>query len=249
MLQGRRVRVLDPITNTVHSFAEPLPPLSSRTPSPTLSESTASSSTPPMTPQSLFTTAPLPSPMSPIHPAITHRGIPPYLCFDLAFPPSYLLVSESPSFGSGRSSTSSGSTGSVSNLLLLSEPAICSAFSTIILLTEALPWSVTVTARSTFVTLFDVLQSLHSSLRRQVTKAEWASLPRASQEVIAASFHKRVGGFSDRVKRDKQSKKGVRRLDFLVGRTRFFGISAFGEKPGVFKVHWETGRPVLNVRI
>ena len=60
--------------------------------------------------------------------------------------------------------------------------------------------------------------------------------------MIAASFHKRVDGFSDHIKREKQLGKGVRRLDFLVGRTRFFGISAFGEKPGVYEVHWEVGK-------
>ena len=241
MLQGRRVRVLDPITNAVYSTAEQSPPSSPRTPSPTISESTASSLTPPPTPQSLFTTTPLPASMSRIHPAITYTGAPPYLCFDLAFPPSYLLVPDSPSLSSDRSSTSSCSIDSV-NLMLLSEPAIYPATPSIILLTDALPWSITVTTKSTFVTLYDVLQALHSSLRLQVTKVEWASLSRASQAVISASFHKRVDGFPDRIKREKQLGKGVRRLDFLVGRTRLFGINAFGEKPGVYKVHWEFGR-------
>ena len=92
MPQGRRVRVLDPITNAVHSPAQLSPPSSSRTPSPTLSGSTASSSTPPPTPQSLFSTMPLPASKRQIHPAITYTGIPPYLCFDLAFPPSAAIA-------------------------------------------------------------------------------------------------------------------------------------------------------------
>jgi hypothetical protein len=177
-----------------------------------------------------------------IHPAITYTGTPPYLCFDLAFPPSYLIVPDSPSLSSDCSSASSRSFENV-NRALLSEPAIHPASPSITLLTEALPWSVTVTAKSTFVTVYDVLQALHSSLRLQVTKVEWASLSRASKDVISASFHKRVDGFSDRIKREKQLGKGVRRLDFLVGRTRFFGISPIGEKPGVFKVQWEIGSP------
>jgi len=241
MPQGRRVRVLDPITNAVHSPAEPSPPSSPRTPSPTLSDSTASSLTAPPTPQSLFSTMPLPASKLQIHPAITYTGIPPYLCFDLAFPPSYLLVPDSPSLGSDRSSASSRSFENV-NLSLLSEQATYPASPSITLLTEALPWSITVTAKSSFVTVYDVLQALHSSLRLQVTKVEWASLSRASQDVIAASFHKRVDGFTDRLKREKQLGKGVRRLDFLVGRTRLYGIRPFGEQPGVFKVHWEVGR-------
>jgi len=174
-----------------------------------------------------------------IHPAITYTGIPPYLCFDLAFPPSYLLVPDSPAL----SSSSSFSSRSVenANLMLLYEPAIHPATPSITLLTEALPWSITVTAKSSFVTLFDVLQALHSSLRLQVTKTEWASLSRASQIAISASFHKRISAFSDRIKREKQLGKGVRRLDFLVGRTRLFGISPFGEKQGVYKVDWGIG--------
>ena len=241
MAQGRRVRVLDPITNAVHSPAEPSSSSSSRTPSPTFSDSTSSSFTTPPTPQSLFSTMPLPASDYQIHPAITYTGASPYLCFDLAFPPSYLLVPDSPALGSDRSSASSRSFESA-NPTLLSEQATYPASSSITLLTEALPWSITVTAKSTFVTVYDVLQALHSSLRLQVTKVEWASLPLASKDVIAASFHKRADGFSDRLKREKQLGKGVRRLDFLVGRTRLYGISPFGKKPGVFKVHWEIGR-------
>lgn len=241
MPQGRRVRVLDPITNAVHSPAEPSPPSSPRTPSPTLSESTASSLTAPPTPQSLFSTMPLPASKLQIHPAITYTGMPPYLCFDLAFPPSYLLVPDSPTLGSDYSSASSRSFESI-NLSLLSEQATYPASPSITLLTEALPWSITATTKSTFVTVYDVLQALHSSLRLQVTRKEWASLSRASQDVIATSFHKRVDGFTDRLKREKQLGKGVRRLDFLVGRTRLYGISPFGDQPDVFKVHWEVGR-------
>ena len=235
MPQARRVRVLDPITNAVHSHAQLSSPSSPRTPSPTLSGSTASSLTPPPTPQSLFSTMPLPASKDQIHPAITYTGIPPYLCFDLAFPPLYLLVPDSPALGSDRSSASSRSFESV-DMAILSDQATYPASSSITLFTEALPWSITVTARSTFVTVYDVLQALHSSLRLQVTVAEWASLSRTSQEVIGANFSKRVDGFSDRGKRGKQLGKGVRRLDFLVGRTRFYGICPFGENPGVFKV-------------
>jgi len=241
MLQGRRVRVLDPITNAIHSPAQFSPHLSSRTPSPTFSDSTSSSLTTPPTPQSLFSTMPLPAPKAQIHPAITYTGLPPYLCFDLAFPPSYLLVPDSPAFGSDRSSASSRSFESV-NMTLLSEQATYPASPSITLLTEALPWSITVTTKSTFVTVYDVLQALHSSLRLQVTPVEWASLSRAAQDVIATSFHKRIGAFSDRTKRDKQLAKGVRRLDFLAGRTRLYGISPIGGKPGGFRVHWEVGR-------
>ena len=241
MLPSRRVRVLDPITNAVHDPAALSPPSSPRTPSPTFSDSTASSLTTPPTPQSLFITMPLPASKPQIHPAITYTSTTPFLRFDLAFPPSYLLVPDSPTLGSDYSSASSSSYGSV-NPSLLSEQATYPASPSITLLTEALPWSITVTAKSTFVTVYDVLQALHSSLRLQVTKVEWASLSRASQDVIAASFHKRVDGFSDRLKREKQLGKGVRRLDFLVGRTRFYGISPFGEQPGAFKVHWEIGR-------
>ena len=75
-LQGRRDRVLDPIASAEHSPTELSPPPSTRTPSLTLSDST----TPP-TPQSLFSTMPLPVSKRQIHPAITYKGIPPYLCF------------------------------------------------------------------------------------------------------------------------------------------------------------------------
>jgi len=238
--QGRRVRILDPVMNAVHNTAELSPPSSPRTPSPTFSDSSASSLAVPPTPQSLFSTIPLPALKPQIHPAITYTDPLPHLCFDLAFPPSYLLVPDSPALGSDHSTTSSYCFECV-DTTLLSEQATYPASHTITLISEALPWSVTVAAKSTFVTVYDILQALHSSLRLQVETTEWTSLSRASQDVITASFHKRVGGFSDRIKRGKQLGKGVRRLDFLVGHTRLCGISPFEERPGVFMVHWDVG--------
>ena len=241
MPQNKRIRVLGLIAGMVHNLDQLPSPPSPRTPSPTISESTASSLSPPPTPQSLFKTIPLPALIPYIHPAITYTGTPPCLGFDLAFPPSHLLTPDSPSIGSDRSPVSPHSIQSV-DLALLCEPAIYPPTPSIILQTEALPWSITVTAGSTFVTLYDILQALHSSLRLQVTKTEWASFSRGSQDAIFTSFLERVDRISGRIKREKQLGKGVRRLDFLVGRTKFFGISPYGGKPGVYRVHWEIGR-------
>ena len=144
---------------------------------------------------------PLPASRAEIHLAITYTGTPFDLCFDLAFPPSYLLDSDSPTVDSDLGSSFSLCVDTTP----LSEQTPYPASASIIFLTEALLWPITVTAKPTFATVYDVLQALRSLLGLHVTTTEWGSLSRASQDMIAASF---------RLKREKQLDGGVGRLDF-----------------------------------
>lgn len=190
----------------------------------------------PVTPQSLFTPMPLPAR---IHSAIAYTGIAPPLGFDLAYSPKHII--HTPSLSSGRSSVFSPSFARANSVLY--ESAVCPGSPCITLLTEALPWSIIAAAKSGVVTNYDVLRAIHKSLRRPITQTEWASLSSVSQNMISLSFHKRVEGFPDRVKRDKQFGKGVRRLDFLAEHTRLLGISQFGEGLDVYRIHWDFGGP------
>ena len=111
------------------------------------------------------------------------------------------------------------------------------------LVTAGLPWSIAVAAKSTYnlVTLYDVFEALYLSLRIQVKKAEYWYPSPAYQKEIAASYHTRVDKIPDKTMRKEQREKGVRRLDFLVGCTRFSGISTYGKDSDVFEVHWDVG--------
>ena len=84
----------------------------------------------------------------------------------------------------------------------------------------------------------DVLQTLHTALRIPISKSEWNSLAAHAQESVSSAFYGRLGGIRDYSSREKQLKKGVRRLDFLLGNTKLLGIAAVPDKPGVFTLCW-----------
>jgi hypothetical protein len=88
------------------------------------------------------------------------------------------------------------------------------------------------------VTIFDVLQTLHAALRTPISKSEWNSLSSHTQHAVSGAFYHRLGGIRDHSLREKQLKKGVRRLDFLLGNTKLLGIAPLPGKPGVFTLYW-----------
>ncbi|KAF9645925.1 hypothetical protein BDM02DRAFT_3063862, partial [Thelephora ganbajun] len=109
----------------------------------------------------------------------------------------------------------------------LDEPVAYPHMTSIVLFSDLLPWSTRVEAPTPgdVVTIFDVLQTLHTVLRTPISKSEWNSLSAHTQDSVSTAFYHRLGGIRDRSAREKQLKKGVRRLDFLLGNTKLLGIS------------------------
>jgi len=248
---GRRVHFLYPDTNTILSpppLTPPVIPLSPLTPSPTYSDFSLPSSDP-LTPPSL------PYHLSPVrtvgnvtrvHPVIAYNDRTPPLYFDVASPPSRSLPIHSPSSGSQRGFLPHASQASPPPLgfepVLLNEPATYPPLSSITLMSDLLPWSIHVEASASLsvpvVTIFDVLQTLYITLRIPIAPCEWANVPTTAQSLISAAFYRRIDGIRDYNLRDSQRRKGVRRVDFLTGRTRLIGLSPVPDKPGVFVVSW-----------
>ena len=259
MSHDRRVHFVDPVTNDIF-FPDMLnPPVIPATPSPTFSISSFPSPPQPTTPSSSRSYyAPLPplatyAMVQHVHPAVLYSGRVPPLYFDITVSPSQLAdtVPQKPSKGGWLSKCSRPSaqqsplTGRSASpvrfeLSLLDEPVTYPHMNSIVLFSDLLPWSTRVEAPTPddVVTIFDVLQSLHTVLRIPVSKSEWNSLSAHAQDSISAAFYRRLGGIRDHSLREKQLKKGVRRLDFLLGDTKLLGISAVPNKPGVFTLYW-----------
>ncbi|KZT24785.1 hypothetical protein NEOLEDRAFT_1148355 [Neolentinus lepideus HHB14362 ss-1] len=72
-----------------------------------------------------------------------------------------------------------------------------------------------------YVTVADVLAHLYAALRTPASKREWAALDARAQERVGASFFRRCGAGEER-------RKGVKRVDWLGGRTRFGGVAWTG---------------------
>ena len=261
MPQGKRVHFIDPVTDDVF-FPDMLnPPVIPPTPSPTFSLSSLPSPPPPSTPGSSRSYhVPLPSlatygMVQRVHPAVSYSGQAPPLYFDVTVSPSQLAdpVAQRPSVGvwSSRHSRSSVQQSPLTGrsaspvrfeLSLLDEPVTYPHMNSIVLFSDLLPWStrVEVATPDDVVTIFDVLQTLHTALRIPVSKSEWNSLAPYTQDSVSAAFYRRLGGIRDHALREKQLKKGVRRLDFLLGDTKLLGISVVPDKPGVFTLRWGT---------
>ncbi|KIM68368.1 hypothetical protein SCLCIDRAFT_1209190 [Scleroderma citrinum Foug A] len=109
----------------------------------------------------------------------------------------------------------------------LYEPATSPRLPTLTLSHPHLPWQPHIRsskpASCIYVTVRDVLEALHAFLQCPVTLAEYKMLPsQADRNEVAVAFHARCERTQDR---ERTTKKGVIRLDFLRGRDVFMGLS------------------------
>lgn len=257
MPQGKRVHFVDPITDDVFYPDMLNPPVIPPTPSPTYSTTSLPSPPFPSTPSSSrshYAPLPLVGPygiIQQVHPAVSYDNrIAPRLQFDVTVSPSHLIPLV-PNKG-GWLSTSlrpsvqqSPLTGRSPSLVpfelsLLDEPVTYPQMTSIILFSDLLPWSTRIEAETpgSAVTIFDVLDTLHTALRTPISKSEWNSLPPHTQNAVSTSFYHRLGGIQDHSLRDKQFRRGVRRLDFLLGNTKLLGIAPVPNKPDGFTLYW-----------
>ncbi|KAK0227273.1 hypothetical protein EDD85DRAFT_794544 [Armillaria nabsnona] len=93
-----------------------------------------------------------------------------------------------------------------------------------ILVSMYLPWRIHISPSS----VRDVVVALYTALRTRVT----------SEEMKAVGGKDVTKAFGKRVERagEEERRKGVRRVDFLLGYTRFIGIEPSTDEPGVWRI-------------
>ncbi|KAJ3891788.1 hypothetical protein GG344DRAFT_46676 [Lentinula edodes] len=112
---------------------------------------------------------------------------------------------------------------------VLSEPATDPPVSSLIITCPHLQWEFTVTPSSrkaSCVSVIDVLYALYRGLRIAVHPVEYKALP--SPEAVAnvnEAYYSRCNSILEAQARQEEQSKGIKRVDFLIGRTRFLGLS------------------------
>jgi hypothetical protein len=210
------------------------PPL---TPSPTYSSASLPSSSGPDTPPPRQSGSPYPftpealscEPIDPsvlIHPVLGLFN-PPLINHDLTVPPDSIRTHDKKDLPER----------------VLTEPATDPPMPFLTLTCDALPWSLKIPASSThvdaFVTVSDVFNTLHYLLRLPVTPLEFSSIPTPEHEIaVIEAFQKRYRKYhADRRAYETEKSKGVKRVDFLMGKNRFMGLASTPRGPDVWALH------------
>jgi len=101
-----------------------------------------------------------------------------------------------------------------------------------------LPWIFDVYASNgSYVTLGDVFNSIHQSLRINITTAEFNSFPQRDQASATRFYEQRYRRFRNTFGHDEEKRGGMKRIDFLMGHTRFHGLSNSGHQPDQWQLN------------
>jgi len=120
------------------------------------------------------------------------------------------------------------------------EPATHPPVSRLHVICPRLQWPITISSSSGtgFVTVLDVLESIYRVLRVPAKPTEYGSLPSHSAiRGVNAAYYRRCGRFQDRDSRQLEESKGIKRVDFLMGRNRFLGLSGTLKGPDIWELN------------
>jgi len=150
------------------------------------------------------------------------------MAFDVSYDPAY-TVSASPVLSSR----------------VLAEPATTPALPCVTIVSELFPWRISIYPSSSkpgaFVTVADVLNGIYRGLRQQVRKEELEniSVPKPFIASVRQAFYSRCSRLArtvDPAAADSEARKGIRRIDFLLGNHMFAGLLPTSENPDVWKL-------------
>ncbi|KAL0946664.1 hypothetical protein HGRIS_012854 [Hohenbuehelia grisea] len=163
-------------------------------------------------------TSPLHSPLS-IHPALASSHSP-LLKWDLTFPPS--------------------AAGSLTGRPIIpSDRATSVPLSSITILLPHIRWPIKVYAsyRGGAITITDILNAIYDTLRENVASSDYHALPRQEQKRVTASYENRYRRIKSNRGYAEEKSQGVKKVDFLMGKTRFMGLSTSGSRPDHWVLH------------
>lgn len=198
--------------NEENIFYSPTP--SESTPSPTLSESSLPSSSGPTTPPQLREHFMHLGPVA-IHPILAYH---PYV-FPINYNVSYPPITASANIRASPINLDS---------YCLAEPATNPPIPVLSLQNDLLPWRCEIRASTShYVTVEDVLVQLYRFLRIPGTREEFKAAPsQRIRDAISETYHNRCLRASSAEDYDEEKRKGLKRVDFLMGRTTFMGLSS-----------------------
>jgi hypothetical protein len=102
-----------------------------------------------------------------------------------------------------------------------------------------LPWIIDVhPTNGTYVTLGDVFDSIYRSLRINITTREFNSLPHKQDQYSATrAYEQRYRRLRCASAHDEEKRKGMKRVDFLMGHTKIHSISNTGRRSDEWRLN------------
>ena len=122
---------------------------------------------------------------------------------------------------------------------LLVEQATSPPLPSLSIISIHLPWTINVYASNgSYVTLEDLFDSVYRSLRTNITPDEFNSLPHQNDQKRATrAYEQRYRRFRNISAHDEEKRGGMKRIDFLMGRTRFHSISSTGRRADEWRLN------------
>ncbi|TFK70733.1 hypothetical protein BDN72DRAFT_856702 [Pluteus cervinus] len=152
----------------------------------------------------------------------------PILDFDVKYHPSTIITSPNLRSGSG------------SFYPRFDEPATTPPVPYMKLVSPYLgsKWAIRIQASpGRFVTVNDVLYAIYKDVNLAIAKADIDVLSLRDQEKVVKAYGKRCNSIKDPKAASRERASGVRRVDFLNGRTSFVGLSPSEYGPTVWSLH------------
>lgn len=138
------------------------------------------------------------------------------ITFDMSEPPSHVSSRHSPL-----------------SLRVLSESAFTTRVCKLTLLSPYLPWKITISAlNGSYVTLRDVLEGIYVALRKNITSADYNNLQTTGdQHRTKQAYENRYRRLRNSHEYEDEKRQGIKYIDFLMGKTRFMGLSSTHHGP------------------
>ncbi|KAJ7843655.1 hypothetical protein B0H14DRAFT_2778467 [Mycena olivaceomarginata] len=119
-------------------------------------------------------------------------------------------------------------------------PATYPALPALTVLCRHITWPISVfpSQLTGFVSVLDVFMSVHTSLRLSARRAEYDALPSSDvRQGVDNAYFRRCELLADEEQRRTEAAQGVKRVDFLSGKTRFLGLSGPVEGAHVWELN------------
>ncbi|PPQ66509.1 hypothetical protein CVT24_007058 [Panaeolus cyanescens] len=128
------------------------------------------------------------------------------------------------------------------NPATLHEPATSPAQQKLTIICPLLQDEIEVTPSSTLpdasVTVLDILNTVHRRLRHQISHGEYSALPEGEiRNSVDRAYYARCARVGDMEARRREEGKGIKKLDLLMGKNYFSGLSGTLSGPDVWELN------------
>ncbi|PPQ68615.1 hypothetical protein CVT25_005525 [Psilocybe cyanescens] len=88
-----------------------------------------------------------------------------------------------------------------------------------------------------FVSVRDVLLKLYTELRLAIHESEYRDVPEPERKYVDEAYWRRCSRIRTAVDRLQEEQKGIKRIDLLMGNTRFTGLSGTLRGPDIWELN------------